>query len=65
MDNGLLHISLKREIPEAMKPRTIAVKGTSSRRTSRAEEGRLSLKTGRLHERRPFRLRNKQTRLSI
>jgi molecular chaperone IbpA len=25
MDNGLLHISLKREIPEAMKPRTIAV----------------------------------------
>ena len=26
MDNGLLHISLKREIPEAMKPRTIAVK---------------------------------------
>jgi len=26
MDNGLLHISLKREIPEALKPRTIAVK---------------------------------------
>ena len=26
MDNGLLHISLKREIPEAMKPRTIAVR---------------------------------------
>jgi molecular chaperone IbpA len=25
MDNGLLHISLKREIPEAMKPRTIAI----------------------------------------
>jgi molecular chaperone IbpA len=29
MDNGLLHISLKREIPEALKPRTIAI-GTSS-----------------------------------
>ena len=26
MDNGLLHISLKRELPEALKPRTIAVK---------------------------------------
>ncbi len=26
MANGLLHITLKREIPEAMKPRTIAVK---------------------------------------
>lgn len=25
MENGLLHISLKREIPEAMKPRTIAI----------------------------------------
>ena len=29
MDNGLLHISLKREIPEALKPRTIAINGTS------------------------------------
>lgn len=28
--NGLLHISLKREIPEAMKPRTIAVKNGKS-----------------------------------
>lgn len=27
LDNGLLHIALKREIPEAMKPRTIAIKG--------------------------------------
>ena len=27
LDNGLLHIALKREVPEAMKPRTIAVKG--------------------------------------
>ena len=30
LDNGLLHISLKREIPEAMKPRTIAIKGSKS-----------------------------------
>jgi molecular chaperone IbpA len=32
MENGLLHVDLKREIPEAMKPRTIAItsgKGTS------------------------------------
>jgi len=27
LDNGLLHIALKREIPEAMKPRTIAIGG--------------------------------------
>lgn len=27
MENGLLHISLKREIPEAMKPRSIPVNG--------------------------------------
>jgi molecular chaperone IbpA len=25
MDNGLLHIALKREVPEAMKPRTITI----------------------------------------
>lgn len=31
MENGLLHVILKREIPEAMKPRTIAIK--SSRKT--------------------------------
>lgn len=28
MDNGLLHIELEREIPEAMKPRTIAIGNT-------------------------------------
>ena len=27
MENGLLHADLKREIPEAMKPRTIAING--------------------------------------
>ena len=30
LDNGLLHIALKREIPEAMKPRTIAIKNGKS-----------------------------------
>ena len=30
LGNGLLHISLKREIPEAMKPRTIAIKGSKN-----------------------------------
>ena len=30
LDHGLLHIALKREIPEAMKPRTIAVKNGKS-----------------------------------
>jgi molecular chaperone IbpA len=29
LDHGLLHIALKREIPEAMKPRTIAIKGSN------------------------------------
>jgi molecular chaperone IbpA len=27
MENGLLHVDLKREIPDAMKPRTIAING--------------------------------------
>lgn len=31
LENGLLHVDLKREIPEAMKPRTIAIgKGTGN-----------------------------------
>lgn len=29
MENGLLHIDLKREIPEALKPRKIAINGKS------------------------------------
>jgi molecular chaperone IbpA len=28
LDNGLLHIELEREIPEAMKPRSIEIRGT-------------------------------------
>jgi len=31
MENGLLHIELVREIPEAMKPRQIAINGKSNR----------------------------------
>jgi len=31
MENGLLHIELAREIPEAMKPRQIAINGKSNR----------------------------------
>jgi molecular chaperone IbpA len=31
IENGLLHIDLKREIPEAMKPRTIAIKGARAK----------------------------------
>ncbi len=29
LDNGLLHISLKREVPEALKPRRVAIKGSA------------------------------------
>lgn len=38
MDNGLLHISLKRELPEAMKPRTIAITQTAEPRTIEARQ---------------------------
>ena len=33
LDNGLLHVALRREIPEAMKPRTIAIKSASGAKT--------------------------------
>jgi molecular chaperone IbpA len=29
LENGLLHISTKRELPESKKPRTIAINGTA------------------------------------
>lgn len=32
LDNGLLAIELKRELPEAMKPRTIQIKGAQSQK---------------------------------
>jgi molecular chaperone IbpA len=31
IENGLLHIDLKRELPEAMKPRTIEIKGAGKK----------------------------------
>ncbi len=31
LQNGLLHVSLKRELPEAMKPRTITINGGASK----------------------------------
>jgi len=33
LENGLLHVDLKRELPEAMKPRTIAIKAGSAPKT--------------------------------
>ncbi len=33
LENGLLHISLKRELPEAMKPRKIAITGAKAPKT--------------------------------
>ncbi len=38
LENGLLHIDLKRELPEAMKPRTISITKAQSS-TSRVIEG--------------------------
>ncbi len=31
LENGLLHVDLVREIPEAMKPRTIAINGKAKK----------------------------------
>ena len=40
LENGLLHVDLVREIPEAMKPRTIAI-GKAARKAKQVEaEGR-------------------------
>jgi molecular chaperone IbpA len=33
LENGLLHVTLKREIPEAMKPRTIPINGKTGAKT--------------------------------
>jgi molecular chaperone IbpA len=38
-DNGLLRVELVREIPEAMKPRSIAIGGDASAEADRAESG--------------------------
>ena len=37
MENGLLHIDLKREIPEALKPRKVAI-GASNANTPKTIE---------------------------
>jgi molecular chaperone IbpA len=37
LENGLLHVDLKREIPEAMKPRTIKIGDASKNGTARIE----------------------------
>jgi molecular chaperone IbpA len=38
VSNGLLHVVLERHIPEAMKPRTIQVKGASSQKTIESKQ---------------------------
>jgi len=37
LENGLLHVDLRREIPEAMKPRKIEIRGTDSDRLIESE----------------------------
>lgn len=38
LENGLLHVELKREIPEAMKPRTIPISGGSGKKSKTIEQ---------------------------
>lgn len=38
MENGLLHISLKREVPESLKPRSIPVNGVGSTKVLEAKK---------------------------
>ena len=38
MENGLLHVSLKREVPEALKPRTIPVNGVEAPKVIEAKK---------------------------
>lgn len=37
LENGLLHVDLVRELPEAMKPRTIAINGKSGKKAKTIE----------------------------
>jgi molecular chaperone IbpA len=37
LDNGLLHIALKRAVPEALKPRTIAIRSGNEQKTIEAK----------------------------
>ena len=38
LNHGLLHISLKREIPEALKPRTIAIRSANEQKVLEAKK---------------------------
>jgi molecular chaperone IbpA len=38
LTSGLLHISLKREIPEALKPRTIAIRSGNEQKVIEAKK---------------------------
>ena len=38
MENGLLHVALKREVPEALKPRTIPVNGVEGHKVIEARK---------------------------
>ena len=42
LENGLLHVDLVREIPEAMKPRTIAINGSKSRKVEKQVEAKVA-----------------------
>ena len=53
-ENGLLKIDLVREVPEAMKPRRIAINGGASTADDRAEESGLSRATLSQPPPRPF-----------
>jgi molecular chaperone IbpA len=39
LENGLLHVALRREVPEALKPRRIAIQGGAQRPTLQSVEG--------------------------
>jgi molecular chaperone IbpA len=40
LENGLLHVDLRREIPEAMKPRRIEIRGTEMKPAIEAEKAK-------------------------
>lgn len=42
LENGLLHVDLVREIPEAMKPRTIAINGGKARKVEKQVEAKVA-----------------------
>ena len=42
LENGLLHVDLVREIPEAMKPRTIAINASTARKVEKQVEAKVA-----------------------